>query len=206
MAQSRDRVGPRKDRWLHGRRAELQAGAHHAAWPPSPVMMTSSPSSRNFLVCPLPSSMALVPLHDSSSMEPKLSGVCSRKQHPCDVLASPSAPGALCFARPGNPREGRGTQAPWRPTQWPNCCGSAPEALQLALPCAWDLGNPDPHARPLWPGPCPLGDHGPPDPAMPDALLGAEIAPPTGGCGQDLQGSDWPVCHPQVTVFKVLGL
>ena len=45
------------------------------AWrPPSPVMMTSSPSSRNFLVWPFPSSMALVPFHDSSSMQPKLSG------------------------------------------------------------------------------------------------------------------------------------
>lgn len=36
--------------------------------------MTSSPSSRNFLVCPSPSSMAFVPLHDSSSRDPKLSG------------------------------------------------------------------------------------------------------------------------------------
>lgn len=71
-------MGTRWNRWPPGqtvktvqqarRRQSLQASE------PSPVMMTSSPSSRNFLVCPLPSSMAFVPLHDSSSMEPKLSG------------------------------------------------------------------------------------------------------------------------------------
>lgn len=54
--------------------------------PSSPVMTTSSPSSRNVLVCPFPRSMAFVPLHDSSNMEPKLSGSCETgKGRECPV-------------------------------------------------------------------------------------------------------------------------
>lgn len=40
----------------------------------SPVMVTSSLSFRKVLVSPPPRSMLFDPLHDSSSMEPKLSG------------------------------------------------------------------------------------------------------------------------------------
>lgn len=60
----------------HGRNSPQARGDAQSreAGPSSPVMMTSSPSSRNFLVCPSPRSMAFVPLHDSSSRDPKLSG------------------------------------------------------------------------------------------------------------------------------------
>lgn len=56
---------------MHSRQGEDDA---HRVWPSSPVMMTSSPSSKNVLVCPFPSSMTFVPFQDSSNMEPKLSG------------------------------------------------------------------------------------------------------------------------------------
>lgn len=106
------------------------AEAKPRARPPSPVMMTSSPSSRNFLVCPFPSSTALVPLHDSSNRDPKLSGsFMTGKGRECH-MDLPVADGSARQG-PGAPSRDGGACRPQKP-----CLHRPPEKLPRgSAPC-----------------------------------------------------------------------
>lgn len=59
-----------------------------AAACPLPVKMISSPSCRKVRVCPPPRGISFVPFQDSSSMEPKLSGSCSKSSSTNEHLFS----------------------------------------------------------------------------------------------------------------------
>lgn len=184
--------GPALSATRPGHAGQQQVHGALEAWLPSPVMMTSSPSSRNFLVCPFPSSMAFVPLHDSSSMEPKLSGsfITGKEESlPCIyTLVRVSAAEWTC-SKAEEPRTGTGCCAPQRPclggtsalgparTVWvPGSAGQCAQALARPVTAA------NPHA------------------ATPDTVpLGRDSHRPT-GCGQDLAGSDRHVHHPEVSI------
>lgn len=184
--------GPARSATRPGHAGQQQVHGAREAWLPSPVMMTSSPSSRNFLVCPFPSSMAFVPLHDSSSMEPKLSGsfITRREESlPCIyTLVRVSAAEWTC-SKAEEPRAGMGAvplkdPALVGPLHWALLALSGSRAVlgqcAQALSCPATAANP--HA------------------ATPDTLpLGRDSRRPT-GCGQDLAGSDWHVHHPKVSI------
>lgn len=129
-----------------GRRAERQRmqarrrsrGDAATGRPASPVMTTSSPSSRNFLVCPFPSSMAFVPLHDSSSMEPKLSGSFvrgrGRRCHSDSPLGEPAGC-SVARAQQGLGAPGRGG----RPCASPGTRGTMMGRASRLAPCPCPL-------------------------------------------------------------------
>lgn len=126
-----------EDRQPHSRGdSARRPGDKATAQPPSPVMTTSSPSSRNFLVCPFPSSMAFVPLHDSSNRDPKLSGsFVTRKGREChtDLPAAGQGPGA--------PGRAGGADAPQKPS--PQTTGwGVPDHCLVWRPCGSSMPGP----------------------------------------------------------------